>query len=73
MASFSWLNDNEVSAPDCQKLTIFLCIAIKKSWGKIMGTSEKGHVFFLADCQLPISLLTEKVVVGKCLPCFLVI
>lgn len=48
-------------------------LPLKNHGEKIMGISEKGHVFFLADCQLPISLLTEKVVVGKCLPCFLVI
>jgi len=61
-------------APDCQKSTLYLCIAIKKSWEKrIMETWEKRCVFFLADRQLPFSLLAEKEVVGKCLSCFLFI
>lgn len=48
MASFFWLNDNEVSAPDCQKLTIFLCIAIKKSWGKNHGNFRERACFLLS-------------------------
>lgn len=48
MASFFWLNDNEVSAPDGQKLTIFLCIAIKKSWGKNHGNFGERACFLLS-------------------------
>lgn len=55
-------------ASACQKSTIYLCIAIKKSWEKrIMENWEKRCVFFLADDQ------AEKDVVGKCLSRFLFI